>query len=161
MKGSCPWHLQGRERFVAYQVAIIIIIDIHIIIMHCSGDIKAFLDSSGHSPTIRTTTCELLTSSEKHARCNACSSYRKVLSAMLHRAESQQRDPDKCNPSSTTNYRYLNTPEKLERMKRLHADVKVSQQRARRLEKRYRYVPYRGFASWQNAQLLVIASPMN
>lgn len=104
------------------------------------GDVKAFLDNSapGHGQTIRTISCQQLTHVDNEAhRCGSCSSYRKVLSAMLCRVDNQQHDPDRCNPSSTTNYRYLKSPEKIERMKRLHAKLRISQQRARRLEKRY------------------------
>lgn len=108
-----------------------------------SGDVMAFLDQSrGFIPTIRTATCKLLAPTDDiRKRCDSCLKYRKTLNAMLHKHENHEsRDPDRCDPSSTTNYRYLKTPEKIERMKRLHSDVKVSQQRVRRLEHRYMHV---------------------
>ena len=39
----------------------------------------------------------------------------------------------RCDPHSHTNYRHLSTPEKIIRMKRLHTDSRVSQQRIKRL----------------------------
>ena len=39
----------------------------------------------------------------------------------------------RCDPHSHTNYRHLSTPEKIIRMKRLHTNSRVSQQRIKRL----------------------------
>lgn len=56
------------------------------------------------------------------ARCPACVLYRDRLHSKLR--TSQQRKDDVTSSSSHTNYRYLDTPEKLQRMKNLHSLVK-------------------------------------
>ena len=92
------------------------------------GDIKAYLDLSGAEQTIRTSSCEVLVAAGESDRCSACQNYRKVLTGMLHRFNREPKDSDRSNPSSTTNYWYLTSPEKVERIRRLHSIVKVSQQ---------------------------------
>lgn len=68
-------------------------------------------------------------------RCSTCTKYRQTLLAMLHRVN-QPPSGAKCsptNPSSTTNLRYLTTPQKVERFRRLRLDFKQSQSKLERL----------------------------
>lgn len=95
----------------------------------------AFYDTeSSTMPTIRSSSCEFLLSHD--GRCSKCSEHRRTLNAMLHRHWKDVETDDKCNPSSRTNYRYLNTPEKEERLHRLQAKTKVCQQRISYLRER-------------------------
>lgn len=87
-------------------------------------------------PTIRCTTCSVLVPPGAGSRCLCCLEYRKTLNSMLHRHHSKAKDGDKAHPSSHTNYRFLNTPEKVERLHRLHQSVKVNRQQLHRLRAR-------------------------
>ena len=68
--------------------------------------------------TIRHTKCDLIIESDYiHVRCTQCSTYRKTLQTL------RQANADKCDrtaPDSRVNYRYLSTPEKHNRLQRLH-----------------------------------------
>ena len=61
-------------------------------------------------------TSDVLVSSGAGTRCLTCLKYRKTLNAMLSRLGSSATVADKCHPSSHTNYRFLTTPEKAERL---------------------------------------------
>ena len=77
--------------------------------------------------------CEvLIDKSMTPARCSACKKHRKSLLTMtLH----NQKD-ERVNPSSHTNYSYLSTPEKYERLHRLHVQCKILRLHIARLQKR-------------------------
>lgn len=70
--------------------------------------------------TIRHTECSLLIESAC-SRCIKCSSYRKTLqtfqSQLVHQSS---QTADKTAPDSHVNYRYLSTPDKHDRLQRLH-----------------------------------------
>ena len=70
-------------------------------------------------PTIRHSDCELLIN-KSLTRCPKCSTHRKLLHALLSR---QQKgfSTDKTAPDSHVNYRFLTTPEKVDRLQRLHS----------------------------------------
>ena len=102
--------------------------------------VTACLDSNVTGSTIRTSVCELLVSIG--VRCTKCVAFRRILNAKHHRMEKSKNDINedrynfypcvcRCLPSSKTNYRFLSTPEKVMRMKKLHSDVKVAQQSVR------------------------------
>ena len=59
--------------------------------------------------------CEILIQPSNN-RCIACTKHRKLLTAMKAR---KPKDTDKTDPSSHTNYAFLSTPEKDERLHRL------------------------------------------
>jgi hypothetical protein len=80
---------------------------------------------------IRHTSCELLVQPYGVARCKKCRDYRKALYAMLSRHQS--RHCDSCDPGSHTNYRYLISPEKKERLARLQHQHCTDQQIIARL----------------------------
>ena len=68
-------------------------------------------------------------------RCSDCNEYRQTLNRMLYRLEncSSQSDPDCTNISSLTNYHFLSSPEKVQRLKNLHAAYCAEHQKVIRL----------------------------
>ena len=90
--------------------------------------------------TIRTSSCSvlgLLKDLENGSRCSSCHGHRKVLNSLLSRFKKCENEPsDGSEPSSHVNYRYLNTPQKHERMQKLHQAVRVKCQRVERLKKK-------------------------
>ena len=81
--------------------------------------------------TIRHAQCSLLvpTTTPRYARCTE---YRHILRSM--RARSTKPPEEKTASSSHINYRYLSTPEKLERMKTLHRDNRAAHMKIERLK---------------------------
>ena len=55
---------------------------------------------------------------------------------MLYRLQSSSKDNDKSDPKSHTNYRYLSSPEKHDRLKRLHDQCKVMRQQLSRTQQK-------------------------
>lgn len=77
--------------------------------------------------------CEvLLESSIEPKKCLACKKHRKSLSSMACRPHKDEHT----HPSSHTTYTNLRTPEKIERMSRLHQENKKAKLRIVRLEKK-------------------------
>ena len=77
--------------------------------------------------------CEvLIDESMTPARCSACKKHRKLLLTMALRNQKDER----AHPSSHTNYTYLSTPEKYERLHRLHTQCKISRLHIARLQKK-------------------------
>ena len=71
------------------------------------------------------------------SRCQHCKQYRSVLRSALYRLLKQEQQGTKsCDPSSHTNYRYLSTPEKLERIKNLHEVVHSKERQIQALHKK-------------------------
>ena len=98
----------------------------------------AFLDERAlPQPTIRHSECALLLSEEDPVRCQRCDVYRRTLRVMTCRhRRSQEQAQNTSAPSSHTNYRYLSTPEKVDRLRRLHDDSRCLQKKLRRREDR-------------------------
>ena len=75
--------------------------------------------------TIRHMKCQWLLPSGR--RCQQCTVYRdntlRRQANHMKQADKENRDPS--NPSSRVNYRYLNTPERNDRMRRLHNELRV------------------------------------
>ena len=87
--------------------------------------------------TVRTSSCVVLGLSKElkaGSRCPSCHSHRKVLNSLLLRHTKHRHDT--CEPSSHTNYRYLNTPQKVERLHKFRSFVRVCHQKVERLKKR-------------------------
>ena len=104
-----------------------------------SGDLVAFTDDycpislngETYDSTIRTVRCELLVSGVK---CEACKDYRSTLRSMCHRHDTHvQGSTSSSAVSSHTNYRYLKTPERKERMSNLKAELDHSKREIDRL----------------------------
>ena len=97
------------------------------------------------STTIRTTKCSFLV--EKSGRCAACEGYRKTLYSTLSRLTSKPDSVSPTDPSSSVNLRYLSTPQKIVRFRRLHLKFKQTLGQLERLqEKLARHVEERSTA---------------
>ena len=90
-------------------------------------------DTLGH-PTIRHSKCEMLLNPSQN-RCPKCVAHRKGLHSLLIRNESGS-DIDRCAPHSHVNYRFLSTPEKVDRLQRLHTLQRHTKLRLERLEQK-------------------------
>ena len=75
--------------------------------------------------TVRHVKCEWLLLSGR--RCQQCTTYRnnslRREANCMKQIDKENRDPS--NPSSHVNYRYLNTPERNDRMRRLHNELRA------------------------------------
>ena len=92
----------------------------------------AYYDSGRR--TIRCDNCALLVSGKNAKRCGSCDQYRQTLNRMVYRYQhSECKDPDKTDHHSHTNYRYLTTPEKVQRMAALHSEATTSRRQISRL----------------------------
>ena len=88
------------------------------------------------SPTIRHRKCHLVVASGD-VRCLLCKQLRNSLHAVYSRLSKQSHDKENTTaPSSHVNCRHLSTPEKQERLSRLHDAVRVARRRAQRIEAR-------------------------
>ena len=87
------------------------------------------LNGETYDSTIRTVKCELLVSGVK---CEACKEYRSTLRSMCHRHA--QGSTSSSAVSSHTNYRYLKTPERKERISKLKAELDHSKREIDRLK---------------------------
>ena len=80
--------------------------------------------------TIRHVQCPMkISETSATKRCTYCKNYRdSVLRSILSRLLKQQDEQqvDRCSISSSVNYRYLSTPEKIERMHNLHNALRLS-----------------------------------
>lgn len=73
---------------------------------------------------------------ESDTRCPSCAEHRKTLNSMLFQHRKRETGANKGSPSNHTNYRYLNTPEKVQRLQRLHHSARMSRKQADRLKTR-------------------------
>lgn len=84
--------------------------------------------------TIRHSSCEvLLPATRQSTRCSHCSHHRKSLRAMLNRCDTKT---DVSHPSSHTNVRYLSSPQKADRLRRLHTKLHDTKRQVRCLQKK-------------------------
>ena len=86
-------------------------------------------------PTVRHSKCPLLLSKEAASRCHCCTTYRRTLGVMASR-QCKRHSLERVVPSSHTNYRYLTTPEKVDRLRQLHQDSRSSQRKIQHLKTR-------------------------
>jgi len=101
-----------------------------VVSLHAGKTVVAVHDLGSGGPTIRTTNCAFFLS--QPGRCSACVDHRKTLHAMLCR--SQQTACSPTNPASSVNLRYLTTPQKIQRFRRLRLSFKHSQSQVERLK---------------------------
>ena len=93
-----------------------------------------FLDTQAiPQPTVRHNRCTMLLSEEDPSRCQQCSVYRRTLHVLVHR-RSQEQPQHLSTPSSHANYRYLSTPQKVDRLRQLHHGSRCLQKQLRRRE---------------------------
>lgn len=104
---------------------------VHIIILLIGANTVAVIDSKRTGrPSVYHVACEVLVPSTRESRrCSSCSRHRNSLRAILFRSSKD----DRTHPSSHTNYAALNTPEKDERLHRLHVEAKNTRQKLERL----------------------------
>ena len=87
----------------------------------------------GHS-TIRHSRCELLLENScSSTRCPKCEAHRKSLHAMLSRKK-KESSSDQAKPSSHSNFRYLATPVKVNRLAQTHTLLRQKTQYIERLK---------------------------
>lgn len=86
--------------------------------------------------TIRHAGCEMLLPADTSvSRCKSCTKYRNSLRSQLSRHESYAQSSDsRSDPSNHINTRYLRTPEKDLRMKKLHNTTRTLSKKVSRLE---------------------------
>ena len=73
-------------------------------------------------------------------RCDCCKTFRdnflrKSVSRLL-KSQQDQHLTDRCNVQSHTNYRYLTTPEKVQRMHNMHESIRISKRKISALQGR-------------------------
>ena len=98
----------------------------------------AYIDTGRllESPTIRHKNCEVVLL-EDSMRCDACKGHRKLLHALYSRMSRRAKQKEsRTAVTSHVNYCHLSTPEKQERLSKLHDAARVARQRIRRLEER-------------------------
>ena len=100
---------------------------------HAGSTVAILDDRSLPSPTIRHNDCSLLISKDA-IRCHSCNNYRRTLHAMLSRYQTTADSVGKIQTTSHTNYRYLSTPEKHQRMALLHKDSRAANMKIDRLK---------------------------
>ena len=96
--------------------------------------VVAAITSRTGQPSIHHSDCEVLVDHGKlTGRCHPCSWHRNSLRAMVARVRSKDM---RTHPSSHTNYSAISTPDKDERLRRLHSEAKSCKRRVDRLKER-------------------------
>lgn len=90
-----------------------------------SGELRAELESTSPSETIRTTNCDILV---KNGKCLHCSQYRSQLRMMVSRHKGKS-----AVPSKFSNERYLNTPQKIIKIKSLRERATAAESEVQKL----------------------------
>ena len=99
--------------------------------MHFSTSIHAlffFLASSSQCDSLRHSNCSILICEGHVTRCKNCSAMRSNLRIKANRFEARDSERNSL-PSSHTNFRYLNTPEKIQRLKNLQREKRCCQKK--------------------------------
>eukprot|EP00731_Ephydatia_muelleri_P014320 Em0008g40a len=99
----------------------------------CIGDRVGYIDDTllPQTPTIRHRDCCLLLQQDARAmRCSPCSTYRSTLYIQAKKGRDEE------GSSVTVNYRFLQLPELVERLERLHHSYRSLLKTAERLQKR-------------------------
>ena len=85
-------------------------------------------------PTVRHICCAvLLPATSKTIRCTNCEAHRHTLRSLSCRVETPSA-VEKTAPDSHVNYRFLSTPEKTVRLKRIHSELRYMQLKKERLK---------------------------
>ena len=74
-------------------------------------------------PTSHTCCLILLSSSLTCKRCSSCNLHCHTLRSLVCRIENSEHNVDRSDPCSHVNYRFLSTPEKTERLQRMHSEL--------------------------------------
>ena len=81
--------------------------------------------------TIRTTDCDIIV---QEGKCPSCRSFRPTLRTMHSRWSKKPRSPN--TPQNCTNHRFLNTPQKFKRIKKLQARTSLLKKEVKVLKER-------------------------
>ena len=87
-------------------------------------------------PTIRHACCAVLLSPSDGVRCTHCESHRHTLRSLACRRV--RSTVDKSDTSSHVNYRFLSTPEKEQRLRQMHSELRLISAKKERLEAKLR-----------------------
>ena len=68
-----------------------------------------------------------------NSQCSSCTKFRITLNVMLHRFE-EAREEGMSNLSNRTNFRYLNTPQKVTKLREMKESLKFQQQKVKHLK---------------------------
>ena len=117
-------------------VYVCVSLGIHFSLTHVGSNVVAVVDSKRTGrPSVYHVMCEVLVASTRQSRrCSSCSRHRNNLRATVLRSTKD----DRTHPSSHTNYVALSTPEKAERLHRLHQEAKIARQKLDRLRDKIR-----------------------
>ncbi len=80
--------------------------------------------------------CEIMVHHSYLKRCGPCREYRVFLDRKISRNKLLPAISNKCSPSSHVNYRYLNSPEKRQRLRKLHHQNRITKQKVTRMKAR-------------------------
>ena len=106
---------------------------LHTIIVYTGTEVVAVVDTVlNGSPTLYHTSCDVIVEPGRK-RCSPCTKHRKALASMATRA-SRPSCRDHTHPSSHTTYAVLHTPEKNERLRRLHSEARKAKHQVKRLQ---------------------------
>lgn len=102
----------------------------------CTGSkLNAYFDQQ--FLTIRHVSCQWLLPDSTKLRCQVCSQYRdNFLRGKLRSTSNRPLKQDTSDPSSHVNYRYIDTPTRLTRIKNLHSLVRKQIRQIKNLEER-------------------------
>ena len=110
---------------------------------HVSSRAYDVLRRSGYIvlPSQRTlrdyTQCDVIvSSSSSYMRCVSCTKHRKTLLSSASRIRKSTADIDRTHPSSRTKYTSLTTPEKHQRLQRLHSELRKTNKQIERLREK-------------------------
>ena len=106
---------------------------------HAEAEVSMLLGIS----TIRHPECDLLIECSQ-TRCSQCTKFRKKLQTYLSRQGSTASMTDSTAPDSHVNFRYLSSPEKVQRLQRLHRLQRSTQLQLEKLKKKLASVIEKG-----------------
>ena len=116
--------------------------------MYFAGAVIAKCEYSGgvHGFTIRHVNCEVIVAQGKDtctSRCSSCTQYRKTLCALARRSNPiDLKASERSDPSSHTNYRFLTTPEKINRLGSVDHQHRITQKKLFHLQEKLQKIIY-------------------
>ena len=128
----CPLVRQRKGKFMD-QSGMCLYFRVFYSIFNCSlgKSVVAYQDAVSSMLRICTSGCASLFS-ESSPQCSCCTKFQSTLHTMMRRLERAVNTP---HPSERTYFRYLTSPQKIDRMKKLRADLRQSQKDVQGLSK--------------------------
>ena len=96
------------------------------------SSLPVYLNGQIHSETIRTTECEILV---MNLKCSACKNYRRTVRLLYNRWQKRNSESISAD-SSHTNHRYLNTPEKVRKLRNVKKRAKKAEIKVKHFEEK-------------------------